>query len=85
MKHVTQGFMQGALALVLVGGFFGVLMIVISKPDMRDSLLIMIGNLSGALMAVVGFYYGSTKGSQAKDKLLAESQPITPMEPKNGD
>ena len=73
MKHL--GKVQGALAFVVVCGFFGCIWLVIERKvdgTMRDALLILIGNLAGAFMAVVSYYFGSSSGSAQKNQLLVE-------------
>ena len=74
-SKISPAFMQGVLAVVVIVGFFGVLFIVIGKPDMRDAMLILVGQLSGCLGAVVAYYFGSSKGSAQKNELLAKSIP----------
>jgi len=74
MRH---GKMQAALAFVFVCGFFGVLFLMLGKPDMRDAMLILIGALAGSVATIIGFYFGSTSGSARKDELLANSTPLS--------
>lgn len=76
MKHL--GKVQGALAFVVVCGFFGCIWLVVERKvdgTMRDALLILIGNLAGAFMAVVSYYFGSSSGSAQKNQLLADKEP----------
>jgi hypothetical protein len=71
----SLGFMQSLLAVLILSGFFGCIYLVMLhdvKPEMRDSLLILIGGLAAAFGAVVNYYFGSSKGSADKNKLLAE-------------
>ena len=76
MRHL--GKVQGLIAfLVLVGFFACIWMVVERKVDgtMRDALLILIGNLAAAFMAVVNYYFGSSSGSAQKNLLLADKEP----------
>ncbi len=76
MKHL--GKVQAFLALVVTAGFFGCVWLVIEKEvsgNMRDALLILIGNLSGAFLAIITYYFGSSSGSAQKNLLLAEKEP----------
>jgi hypothetical protein len=41
----------------------------------REIIVHIIGMVEGALSILVSFYFGSSKGSQNKDKMLAESLP----------
>jgi drug/metabolite transporter (DMT)-like permease len=72
------GFMQSLLAVVIVIGFFGCIYLVMRNDvdsSMRDALLILIGALGAAFGSVVNYYFGSSKGSADKNKLLAEKDP----------
>ena len=76
MKHL--GKVQGAVAFVVLVGFFGCIWLVVEREVsgfMRDALLILIGNLAAAFMAVVNYYFGSSSGSAQKNQLLAEKGP----------
>lgn len=46
-------------------------------PDNKEILLLLIGQLSGAFVTVIGFAFGSSVGSQRKDE-LKQSQPQEP-------
>jgi hypothetical protein len=64
------------LAYLVTAGFFGMLAAMLFKiiPDEnRDILNIMLGALSSTFTAVVSYYYGSTRGSEAKSALLAQT------------
>lgn len=74
MKHT--GKVQGAIAFVILAGYFLVLFVMLGKPDMRDAMLILIGALGGAVGSVIAFYFGSSSGSARKDELLANSSPM---------
>lgn len=66
------------LAYAITVGFFAVIafMLFATVPtESRDILNIMLGTLGTAWTGVVSYYYGSTSGSAAKSKLLAESTP----------
>jgi len=75
MKHV--GKVQAFLSFCIMCGFFGCIWLVIEREvssAMRDALLILIGNLAAAFMAVVNYFFGSSSGSAKKDELLAAKE-----------
>lgn len=59
-------------ALVIIG-FFSTLIVLIIKGADKDTQNLLIGALIAAFSTVVGYFYGSSKGSQEKDELLANS------------
>lgn len=75
MQVTVKSRIPGALAIAITLGFFSILAGMMSgalKSDDNQALFIMLGALGAAFGAVVNFYYGSSAGSQAKDRLLAE-------------
>lgn len=73
MKHT--GKVQGAIAFMVLIGFFLILYLLITSKiepsGMRDALLIMVGNLAGMSTAIVSYYFGSSSGSARKDEIRA--------------
>lgn len=66
------------LAWVLVLGFFALLGILLWRPVPQDSsgvIFLLFGTLASSFGAVVGFFFGSSRGSQAKDELLLKATP----------
>jgi hypothetical protein len=62
------------LAYLVTAGFFGMLVFMLFKPiptENRDIVNIMLGVLGSTFGGIVAYYYGSTKGSEAKSALLA--------------
>lgn len=77
MRHT--GKVQASIAFLVITGFFGAIWLVLTRDvsnGMRDALLILIGSLGAAFGAVVQFYFGSSSGSQGKDVLLAQKEPL---------
>jgi hypothetical protein len=69
------------LAYLVTAGFFGMLVFMLFKPipaENRDIVNIMLGVLGSTFGGIVAYYYGSTKGSEAKSALLAQSPLASP-------
>ncbi len=61
------------LAISVTAGFFGLLtyMVKFDVPAAnKDILNIMLGSLGTAWVSIVGFYFGSSKGSDDKNKII---------------
>lgn len=68
----------GALAVILTCGFFGLLgYLVAHEPPSgsRDILNIMLGSLGTGWATMLAYYFGSSAGSSAKDRLLISATP----------
>ena len=82
MQTTIRSNIPGALAIVIVSGFFLILtFMMLGTLQIADqqSLLILLGALSAGFGAVLNFYFGSSNGSQNKDILLANA----PSQPKS--
>ena len=78
MQTAVRSNIPGTLAIIIVSGFFGILvamMLGYLKTTDQQSLLILLGALSAGFGAVLNFYFGSSHGSQNKDFLLQQSKP----------
>ena len=75
MQEKTDSFMPALIAVVAFVGFFGILgaLIFVEVPDKSLSPLnIMLGSLGTIVVGVTHFYYGSSKGSKDKTKLMGK-------------
>tara|TARA_Y100000296_G_scaffold82521_2_gene111819 strand:+ start:4435 stop:4971 length:537 start_codon:yes stop_codon:yes gene_type:complete len=66
------------LAGIVTVGFFGMLALLLFNglpPAANEAALLMLGGLNSAFALVLGYYFGSTAGSLAKSKLLAQAAP----------
>ena len=78
MQKVTQSVVPPVLAFAVTFGFFGILTgLMLGYAKTSNELLVMLGSLGTAWTGVIAFYFGSSSGSQAKDKMLYQSTPIS--------
>lgn len=77
MQSATHSNVPAILSYGITIGFFGILFAIMFDyaKDNNQPLLIMLGSLGTAWISVVAFWFGSTNGSQNKDKLLFNSVP----------
>ena len=78
MQIETKSAMPGILSCAITIGFFGILIAVMRDPAVATNqpLLIMLGSLGTAWIAVVNYWFGTTNGSQRKDQMLFNSAPM---------
>jgi hypothetical protein len=74
----TRSWVPAALTIFTTTGFFGVLVLMMLHPDVKESapLMIMLGQLSAGWAACLAFWMGTTSSSQNKTNLLAQSAPV---------
>ena len=75
-KTLWQQIFQYALAALISLGLFWVLNLLINKetPTVnKDALLILLGVLASSFSNIVGYFFGSSKGSSDKNDLLTKS------------
>lgn len=68
-KEIKEFFMY-ILGIVIVIGFFGTLIFMISKDRYESEVNMIVGALIGSFITVVGFFYGSSKGSADKTEIM---------------
>jgi hypothetical protein len=77
MQSETKSFVPPLLAILVTIGFFGILYALMTGfAQKSDELMIMLGSLGTAWTGIIGFYFGSSNGSQAKDAMLYNSTPV---------
>jgi len=77
MQSTTRSWIPGTLAIGITIGFFGILYsLMMGYATKSDELMIMLGSLGTAWTGVIGFYFGSSAGSQDKDVMLHNSTPV---------
>ena len=76
MQAATKSIVPPVLAFSVTVGFFGILFALMTGYAQKsDELMIMLGSLGTAWTGIIGFYFGSSAGSQDKDKMLYNSTP----------
>ena len=77
MQSQTKSIVPPVLAFGVTLGFFGILFgLMTGKVDSTNqALMIMLGSLGTAWVSIISFYFGSSAGSQAKDKLIYNATP----------
>lgn len=77
MQIAVKSNIPATLAIFVTCGFFGILGLLIFDAGLKPSepLLVMLGSLGTAWTMIIGFYFGSSHGSQAKDAVLASLAP----------
>ena len=74
MKTTGKDIFQYMLGGLIVAGFFVLLYLLVSKtvPDVNKDLLnLVVGALIGSFATVVGYFFGSSAGSQKKDETIS--------------
>jgi hypothetical protein len=77
MQVLTHSNVPPLLAVLVTTGFFGILIFMVTNQNYKptEPLLVMLGSLGTAWTMIIGFYFGSSHGSQNKDVMLANSMP----------
>jgi hypothetical protein len=76
MQSTTRSYLPPILAVLVTLGFFGILLsLMYGAVAKTEEVMIMLGSLGTAWTGIIAFYFGSSAGSQAKDRLLQQSIP----------
>ncbi len=74
-KAGKKNWIQPALAIVGVLGFFGAIAILVYGPDIqgfkRDALLLLLGTLAGFATQIYSYFFGSSSGSKQKTRMMS--------------
>ena len=71
----TKELFMYILGGLIVIGFFTTLFYLIYQGTFESTINLAIGTLLTAFGTIVGYFYGSSKGSSDKNKLLEEKTP----------
>jgi hypothetical protein len=76
MQSATKSHVPAVLSYGITIGFFGILYaLMMGYAQKSDELMIMLGSLGSAWVAIVSFWFGSSRSSQDKDQMLYNSTP----------
>lgn len=73
MKELWKQIFQYGLAALIAIGLFWVVYLLIIRPapeQNKDALLILLGVLASSFTGVVGYFFGSSKGSADKTDIM---------------
>jgi len=73
MQIATSSSVPAVLSYLITAGFFGILGFMLTDAYVSsEPLLVMLGSLGTAWVAVVNYWFGSSHGSQIKSDLLSK-------------
>ena len=71
MQMTVKSMIPPILAIGITIGFFGIMTGMMSgKVQSSEALMILLGSLGTAWISIVGYYFGSSKGSDDKNKII---------------
>jgi hypothetical protein len=76
MQIATKSNTPAVMSYLITAGFFGILGFMMTDSyTSSEPLLVMLGSLGTAWVAVVNYWFGSSHGSAVKSNLLSQSVP----------
>ena len=79
MQIAVNSHMPAVLSMIVTCGFFGLLVGMMFgwlKTSDSQALLLLLGSLATAWTGVMGFWFGTTAGSQKKTEIIAQADAI---------
>ena len=67
-----------ALAAIFIIGYFiliGLILTMVIPEQNKDIALMLFGTLTAGVSLILGYFFGSSRGSEEKNKLLLQSKP----------
>jgi len=80
MKNLWQQIFQYALGAVVVLSILAIIVVLIYgelSDSVQDALMILLGVLASGFMAVINYFFGSSKGSSDKNDILSRGNTNT--------
>ena len=77
MKTDWKQIYQYVLGGLIVAMFAGIVMMLVKSQldeSVKDPLLVLLGVLAGAFKEVIGYFFGSSKGSSDKNDIMQKKQ-----------
>jgi len=71
----TKDYIMIGLAVTVTLGFFSTLFYLIYQGTYESTINLTIGSLLTAFATIVSYYYGSSKGSADKNKMISNELP----------
>ena len=75
-KLVREIYMYALGTVIVVGVIVLITLVMIYRPEMKDVINLSIGALLAAFGTVIGYFFGSSKGSADKNDLLVKNGKI---------
>ena len=78
MQVSTHSKMPATITILVTLGFFGILLTLLLVPEIKTNevVFVMVGQLSAVWGACIAFYVSTTYASNAKNKIIADMQPV---------
>ena len=70
MENAKEIFMYLFAAIVCIGILILLAMLIAYRPEMSDSIQMIIGALIAVFTMIASYFFGSSKGSQDKNKMI---------------
>lgn len=67
--------LQFIVVIAVLTAFLGIVFVLLFRAipaENKDPIMLLLGGIVGSVITMVGFYYGSSKGSAKKDEVIKE-------------
>lgn len=82
MKKNIEIYILAAFIIVATVVFLVMLAVKATPPENKDAIMMALGSVLSAFGTVVGYFFGSSKGSADKTDAMLKNPPLTVPEPK---